>query len=304
MKSTIKVWTGLGVATALMGTGLSGCAGENGEGGEGGEGADTSIAGESGEVGEGEGGEGPGEGGENAGESGEAAGGDGGEGGEGGEGEGGVSISDAGTDPVVYGSALAIVEAHAIAARDAYAVGKTDEAAEMFGHPVSEVLADMAPVFEKLGVDDFTSAMNAASAAALKADNADGVDAAYKSIAAALESAAAKAPSGDLSQGAVAAGVVADQIGRAATMYGQAASGDTYEPYLDGYGYYKAAAASFERNGGAIETYNSGLHSDIKAALELLGTAYPGADRPEALDIAPGKLLGASSKVNFGLPAA
>jgi len=320
MKSTIKVWTGLGVATALMGTGLSGCAGENGEGGEG---ADTSIAGESGEVGEGEGGEGPGEGGEGkggegeggegeggeaaSGEAGEAAAGDAGEageGGEGGEGEGGVSISDAGTDPVVYGSALAIVEAHAIAARDAYAAGKTDAAAEMFGHPVSEVLADMAPVFEKLGVADFTSTMNDASAAALKADNADAVNAAYQSIVTALEGAAAKAPSGDLSKGAVAAGVVADQIGRAATMYGKAASGDLYEPYLDGYGFYKAAFASFERNGAAIETYNSGLHSDVKAALDLLGTAYPSADRPAALDIAPGKLLGASSKVNFGLPAA
>ena len=283
MKSTIKVWTGLGLATALMGAGLSGCAGENGEGGEGGEGAETSVAGE---AGEGEGGEG--EGGE----------------GEGGEGEGGVSITDATTDPVVYGSALAIVEAHAIAARDAYAVGRTDEAAEMFGHPVSEVLAEMDPVFEQLGVEDFKSAMNDASAAALKADNADGVESAYTAILTALEGAGEKAPSSDMSGGAIAAGIVADQIGRAASMYGQAVSQDIYPPYLDGYGFYKAAATEFERSGAAIKTYNSGLHSDIKSALELLATAYPSAEKPASLDVAEGQLLGASSKVNLGLPSA
>ncbi|MEM7703132.1 MAG: hypothetical protein AAF251_14430 [Pseudomonadota bacterium] len=295
MNSTLKVWTGLGLATALMGAGLSGCAGENGEGGEGGEGAETSVAGEGGE---GEGGEGPGEGGE--GEGGETAGGEG----EGGEGEGGVSISDAGTDPVVYGSALAIVEAHAIAARDAYAAGKTEAAAEMFAHPVSEVLADMAPVFADLGVEDFASTMTEASSAAQQADNTAGVEAAYEKIASALGTASNQAPKSDLSAGAVAAGVTADQIERAADMYGQAAGGDAYGLYLDGYGFYKAAAASFERNGAAIETYNSGLHSDIKAALDVLASAYPSVERPDALDVAQGKLLSASSKVNLGLPAA
>ncbi len=298
MKSNLKVWTGLGLATALVGAGLPGCAGEAGENGEGGESAVEGEAGE-GEAGEGEGGEGPGEGGE--GEGGETAGGEGGEG-EGGEGEGGVAVSSAATDPVIYGSALAIVEAHAIAARDAYALGKTEVAAEMFAHPVAEVLADMGPVFQTLGVDDFSSEMTSASAAALRADNADGVGAAFGAIETALKGAAAKAPSSDQSGGAVAAGVVADQIERAADMYAQAASGDAYAPYLDGYGFYKAAAASFARNGGAIETYNSGLHSDIKAALELLGTAYPGAERPDALNVAQGKLLGASSKVNLGIP--
>ncbi|MEM9310671.1 MAG: hypothetical protein AAGA34_04425 [Pseudomonadota bacterium] len=278
MNSTLKVWTGLGLATALVGAGLTGCAGESGEGGEG---AETSLAGE---AGEGEGGEG--EGGE----------------GEGGEGEGGVAIADAATDPVVYGAALAIVEAHAIAARDAYLAGKTDAAAEMFGHPVSEVLADMDPVFEQLGVEDFKSTMNDASAAALEADNAEGVEAAYDTILAALAGAAAKAPSSDLSDGAVAAGVVADQLDRATTMYGQAAATDIYEPYLDGYGFYKAAESAFERDGSAIETYNSGLHADITAALGLLAGAYPSAERPTALDAQQGQLLGAASKVNLGLP--
>ena len=281
MKSNLKVWTGLGLATALVGAGLSGCAGEGGEGSEGDEAA---IAGEAGE----------GEGGEGVGGEGEA--------GEGEGGEGGVSVADASTDAVVYGSALAIVEAHAIAARDAYAVGRTEEAAEMFGHPVSEVLADMDPVFEQLGVADFKSAMNDASAAALKPDNKDGVESAYNTILAALEGAGEKAPASDLSDGAVAAGIVADQIGRAATMYGQAVSQDIYPPYLDGYGFYKAAASEFERSGAAIKTYNSGLHGDIESALSVLASAYPGAEKPDALDVEQGRLLGASSRVNLGLP--
>ncbi|MEM1194962.1 MAG: hypothetical protein AAGH57_02565 [Pseudomonadota bacterium] len=281
MKSTLKVWTGLGVATALVGAGLAGCAGENGDGGEGAEGPETALAGEGGE---GEGGEG--EGGE----------------GEGGEGEGGVAIADAASDPVVYGAALAIVEAHAIAARDAYLAGQTDAAAEMFGHPVSEVLADMDPVFEQLGVADFKSTMNEASAAALVPDNADGVEEAYEAILTALTGAAEKAPASDSSEGAVAAGIVADQLDRATTMYSQAAGTDIYEPYLDGYGFYKAAASAFERSDAEIATYNSGLHADIKAALDLLAGAYPSAERPAALDAEQGKLLGAASKVNLGLP--
>ena len=273
MRSTLKVWTGLGVATALVGTGLAGCAGENGEGGEGGEGA--AVAGEAGE----------------------------GEGGEGEGGEGGVSVSDAATDPVTYGAALAIVEAHAIAARDAYLAGKTVEAAEMFAHPVSEVLADMDPVFEQLGVTDFKPTMTDASTAAFDAANAAGVEASFDAISKALAAAADKAPSSDLSAGVVTTGIVSDQIDRAITMYGQAAGTEEYGPYLDGYGFYKAAAAGFARNGEAVKTYNSGLHSDIAAALDLLGTAYPGVERPAALDIAQGKLLGAASKVKLGLPA-
>ncbi|MEM6858326.1 MAG: hypothetical protein AAF559_10685 [Pseudomonadota bacterium] len=295
MRSTLKVWTGLGVATALVGAGLAGCAGENSDSSEGDEAsAEASLAGEGGEGerGEGEGGEG---------EGGEGEGGEG-EGGEGEGGEGGVSVAEAVSDPVIYGAALAIVEAHAVAARDAYNAGKSDEAAEMFGHPVSEVLADMAPVFDELGVEDFTAEMNAASAAALEPDNTQGVESAYQAILTRLKEAGAKGPAGDASAGAVAAGIVSDQIDRATTMYGQAAGTDIYPPYLDGYGFYKAASAVFERSGASIETYNSGLHSDIKAALGLLGEAYPSAERPAALEVEQGQLLGAASKVKLGLP--
>ncbi|MGB3469373.1 MAG: hypothetical protein WBA51_00955 [Erythrobacter sp.] len=282
MKSTIKVWSGLGLATALLGAGLSGCADETGDAGE-----TSTAAAQAGEGGEGDGGEG--EGGE-----GEAGAGDG---------EGGVVISDAATDPIVYGSALAIVEAHAVAALDAYKAGQTDAAGEMFGHPVSEVLADMTPVFEDLGVADFSSTLSDASKAALNGESVEVVEKRYDAIIAALRGAASKAPQSDLSVGAIAAGITADQIERATDMYKTAAGSDIYPPYLDGYGFYKAAVGVFDRNGTAIKTYNSGLHADIGAAITQLAAAYPGAERPEKLDADQSKMLAASSKVNLGLPS-
>ncbi|MEO0464093.1 MAG: hypothetical protein AAF127_13250 [Pseudomonadota bacterium] len=279
MNSTLKVWTGLGLATALMGAGLAGCAGEAGEGGEG-----DAAATANGEMGEGEGGEG--EGGE----------------GEGGEGEGGVDIGAASSDPVVYGSALAIVEAHAIAARDAYMIGKPEAAAEMFAHPVSEVLADMDPVFKELGVADIKPTLSKASTAAQKAGNEAEVETGFDAVIEAVRAASEKAPSSSLGEGAVAAGIVSDQIDRAASMYGEAAGSDSYETYLDGYGFYKAAASAFERDGDAILKADGSLHKSITDALSLLETAYPGAERPATLEANQGALSGASSKVKLALP--
>ena len=69
-----------------------------------------------------------------------------------GEGEGGVAVEDASEDPVVFGAALAVAEAHVIAARDAHAAGEMDAAGEMFAHPASEVLFDMEETFRELGV--------------------------------------------------------------------------------------------------------------------------------------------------------
>ncbi len=279
MNSTIKTWTTLGLASALIGAGLAGCAGEGGEGGE----AAQEGSAAPGEMGAGEGGEG--EGGE----------------GEGGEGEGGVAFSEAATNPVVFGSALAIVEAHAIAARDAYAAGRTAAAAEMFAHPVSEVLADLQPTFEQLGVADLSPAMSDASSAALKPDNAAAVNASFDRIITALREASAKAPTSTASEGQVVAGVVADQIDRAVTMYAEAAKGDAYEPYLDGYGFYKAAAGAFERGSAAIKAEDEALHASIAQSLGLLAKAYPGALRPDQLGANQAALAGSSSKVMLAL---
>lgn len=283
MNSTLKLWTQLGLGTALAGGLLASCGGE--AGGEGGEGAKTEAAapGEAGAAGgEGEGGTG-GEGG-----GGEAAG---------GEGEGGVAVADAAADPVAYGIALAVAEAHVVAARDAYAAGKKDAAAEMFAHPAGEVLVEMDPVFAKLGVKDFKPLLTDASIAASEGKSVAEVSKAYDAIIAALRGAASKAPDSSASDAKVAAGVITDMIERSSTMYRLSAKDDRYEPYLDGYGFAKVAASTFAASGAAIKAENPALHARIAEALGVLSKAFSTATRPAKLAVEQGALSAASSKV-------
>ncbi|MFN5481444.1 MAG: hypothetical protein ACK49G_04730, partial [Brevundimonas sp.] len=66
--------------------------------------------------------------------------------GEGGEsGEGGVNVAAAATDPVVYLSALALVEAHVRAAAEAAGAGARPAPAAMFAQTRRAVLVDMQP---------------------------------------------------------------------------------------------------------------------------------------------------------------
>jgi hypothetical protein len=279
MNSTLKLWTQLGLGTALAGGLLAACGGEAGDkagAGEAGIAPDTAAT-----AGEGEGGSGAGEGG--AGES--------------GEGEGGVATADAAKDPIAYGIALAVTEAHVVAARDAYAAGKKQAAAEMFAHPVSEVLLDMDPAFNTLGVADFKPKLTAASQTALDGKSVAEVSQAYDAIIASLRGAAAKAPKSDASQSTVAAGVIADMIERASTMYRGLPKNDSYEPYLDGYGFAAVAASQFAASGAGIKAENPALHARISEALTLLKQAYPEATRPAKLPSDPGALSAASAKV-------
>lgn len=282
MNSTLKIWTQLGLGTALAGGLLAACGGEAGTGeagaGEAGIAPDTAAT-----AGEGEGGSGAGESG-----GGEAAG---------GEGEGGVAVADAATDPVAYGIALAVAEAHVVAARDAYGAGKKDAAAEMFAHPVSEVLVDMEPTFAKLGVADAKPLFSAASEAASAGKPAAEVGKAYDAIIASLRAAATKAPKSDASPAKVSTSVIADMIERSSTMYRQLSTNDAYEPYLDGYGFARVAATAFAANGAAILADNPAAHARITEALALLAKAYPGAARPATLPAKPGELSAASAKV-------
>lgn len=284
MKTTFKLWTQLGLGTALAGGLLAACGGE--AGGEGATGEAGAAPGTAATAGEGEGGAG------GEGEGGEAAG---------GEGEGGVAVADAATNPVAYGTALAVAEAHVVAARDAYAAGKKEAAAEMFAHPVSEVLVDMDPVFAKLGVADMKPLFTAASLAAVEGKPAAEVNKAHDAIIAALRGAAAKAPKSDASAAKVAAGVIADQVERASAMYRMIAKDDRYEPYLDGYGFAQVAKGAFAREGAAIKADNPTAHARLAEAVEVLGQAYPGAARPAKLPVEPGALSGASAKVMLAL---
>lgn len=216
---------------------------------------------------------------------------------QGGEGEGGVSIAAAAYDPIIYGSAIAIAKAHVIAARDAFAEGEHEAAAEMFAHPVSEVLADMAPIFEAQGVADFNMLLINASGAVFEGESADQIGARADEILATLDAAGDKAPDDGSSEATVAAGVIADQIERASYMYRNAAASEYYEPYLDGYGFYRTAELEFMASEDVIAAENPEATEAIRAALALLAAAYPTATRPETLDADQSTLTVAASNV-------
>ncbi len=282
MNSTLKLWTQLGLGTALAGGLLAACGGGEAGGEAGGEGASSSPEAAA-TAGEGEGGSGEGESGAAATPA-------------GGEGEGGVAVADAAKDPVAYGIALAVAEAHVMAARDAYVAGNKAAAAEMFAHPVSEVLLDMDPVFTKLGVADMKPLFTDASVAASEGKSVAEVSKAYDKIIAALRGAARKAPQG-ASPAKVATGVIADQLERSSAMYRRLAKDTSYEPYLDGYGFSRVAAGTFAASGAAIKAENPAAHARITEALALLAKAYPSAARPAKLPADAGALSGASAKV-------
>ncbi|MAP95865.1 MAG: hypothetical protein CMK07_13015 [Ponticaulis sp.] len=218
-----------------------------------------------------------------------------------GEGEGGVLIDQAGTNPVVFRSALAITEAHIVAARDAYKVGETDAAAEMFAHPVSEVLFDVGPYLEARGVENFDQMLLDASEAVFQGETTEQIDARTDEIIATLRSAAEKAPDDGSSEALIQAGVAADQLDRAATMYGIAGESDEYEPYLDGYGFVIAGKAAFEAEKTAIEAELPDVAAALETALTQLEMAYPTVERPEALDHNPAALTGSVSALLLAL---
>ncbi|WP_439619604.1 hypothetical protein [Hyphomonas sp.] len=201
----------------------------------------------------------------------------------GGEGEGGVAIELAATDPVVFNIALAVTEAHIIAARDAYSAGETNAAAEMFAHPVSEVLFDMEPVLQARGVTLFDSLLTDASAAVMAGETPEQVSARTDEIIAALRAASLKAPDNGTAPAGVKAHVIADMIERAAVMYRIAAASGAYEPYLDGYGFYKVAEMQFAASQDQIAAGHPEAGEAMTRAISALALAYPDAAPQDAL---------------------
>ena len=218
-----------------------------------------------------------------------------------GEGEGGVDIAAAATDPVVFTAALAIAEAHVLAARDAYAAGRTQEAAEMFAHPVSEVLADMEGSLAARGVAPLNDLFIAASEGALAGETPVAIAARTAAIVDALSAAAKNAPSDGRSAAAVASGVASDQIDRAVDMYRLATASGAYGNYLDGYGFYRAAESAFARSRAEIERDNPAAAAQIAAALTALAAAYPSAAPQSEIKADVAALSAASSRVMLAL---
>ncbi|MEO0983379.1 MAG: hypothetical protein AAFX03_12095 [Pseudomonadota bacterium] len=275
-------WTSLALGAALLAACGEGEAGEAGEAGESGNAtaASPSLSAGAGERGEGEGGEG-GEG----------------EGGEGGE--GGIDLAAAASDAGVFRTGLAIVEAHVLAARDAYAAGRAEAAAEMFAHPIGEVLLDMEPVLVAQGVEPFDGLLLSASQAAIAGESVDAIGARSDAILAALGAAEQQAPGEN--DGRADAVVAADQIERAVQQYRRAIEFETYEPYLDGYGFVRTAAAIRARSGEAMAAAAPETTEAIDAALVLLEAAYPGVERPDALGADISALTVANSNVQLAL---
>lgn len=202
----------------------------------------------------------------------------------GGEGEGGISLDQAATDPVIYGSALAVTEAHIIAARDAYALGETGAAAEMFAHPVSEVLIELEALFTARGVPLFDGLLIAASQAAIAGETPEQINVHADAIIAALRSAGTQAPGSDRSAVSIRAAIAADQADRAAIMYRIAREAGTYEPYLDGYGFYKAGMDLFEEQKAEISAANPAGAAALNEVFTELAKAYPDAGRQAELN--------------------
>jgi hypothetical protein len=201
----------------------------------------------------------------------------------GGEGEGGVAIEQAATDPVVFNIALAVTEAHILAARDAYADGETEAAAEMLAHPVSEVLFDMEPILEARGVMLFDGLLTDASMAASAGETPEQISVRTDAIIAALRGAALKAPDNGTAPAEVKAHVIDDMIARAVAMYRSAAASGVYEPYLDGYGFHKVAETQFAAAKDEIAANNPEAAAAMSNAIAALAEAYPGAVPPDAL---------------------
>jgi len=220
---------------------------------------------------------------------------------QGGEGEGGVSIKAAATDAVVYATALGIVEAHVLAARDAYAAGQINAAAEMFAHPVSEILYDLRPVLEARGAEDFSNLLSEASAAVFAGEPVDQINRRTDGILAAVRAASAMAPASNRSAALICASVSADQVERAVRMYRAASGSGRYEPYLDGYGFYKAGLSGFAPCEDAIAAEAPQAARAIRDALDLLAAAYPGAASQPSLNADQAALTVASSKALLAL---
>ena len=201
----------------------------------------------------------------------------------GGEGEGGVAIDQALTDPVVFNIALAVTEAHILAARDAYADGETEAAAEMFAHPVSEVLFDMEPILEARGVTLFDGLLMDASMAASAGETPQQISARTDAIIAALRGAALKAPDNGTAPADVKAHVIDDMIERAVAMYRSATASGVYEPYLDGYGFHKVAETQFAAAKDEIASNNPEAATAMADAMAALAEAYPSAAPQDAL---------------------
>lgn len=222
------------------------------------------------------------------------------QGGEGGE--GGVDFEKAALDPAVFLIALDVIRAHYLCGRDAYLEGNKEAGAQMFAHPIGEVYVGLAPVVAKLGIADFEGKMQDAVGLASAGGDVKAVAAAVNDVLAALDAAGAKAPRSQDSKVRIEAQVLGEILNRAALQYSSAQAPDATEARLDGYGFYKAAAARAPVAMPMIAAQSPEAAQLVQAALDGLARAFPSATGPApANPPEPGVVLAAISKAGLAL---
>ncbi|MEO9462456.1 MAG: hypothetical protein ABJ242_06940 [Marinomonas sp.] len=269
VKTTLKTWTTLGLAGALMGGTLAGCSsgGENGESGEEG----SAVAGEAGEAGE-------------AGADTQAAA--GGEAGEGGEsGEAGESASS-----LPLQQRLAFMAGHVEAGLALYRAGDAKAAAPHLMHPVSETHADERAGLDELGFD--ASVFEAVSAALEEGKPAADIEPQLKAAEDNLAAVREKA-GGDASE------LITFLMDTVTAEYSVAVKdGKVTDPgeYQDAYGFAVVA-----------KDLASGLEGDASAKVsgeldQLIAMLPAGGPIPPADPAPVGQVSAMASRVTFSLP--
>ncbi|WP_323761023.1 hypothetical protein [Maricaulis sp.] len=199
-------------------------------------------------------------------------------------GEFGIDPAEAGRDPVVYLIALEVMRAHYLAGIDAFEAGDRTAGAEMFAHPISEIYIDFEPVLEARGAPLFGDTMTDASVAPYNGESDAAIAAHVADVVAAIDAASAHAPDGEISPAGLHARVLTDLIERAALQYEVLATNPSaHEPYLDGYGFHRAAHRYAGNHLEQVADDNPDLALQLGQAITALGRAFPTATRPEHL---------------------
>ncbi len=226
-----------------------------------------------------------------------AEGGEGGEGGQGGQGgEGGVDPEQAANDPVAWGVALGVIEAHYRAGLKAYAAGNSDAGTVMFAHGFSEVYAELEPIFAKRGAADLGPAMQATIEDATNKAPAGEVGSRVEKVLGGLDAAAPR----EAAVGAAGAKIVTELLDRAALQYFRATKEEGLEPYLDGLGFALAAGHHAPTALAWLDAHSKTAAADaLRDCLGMAERAFTGAERPKTPSVEAGPFLAAASKLKI-----
>jgi hypothetical protein len=217
----------------------------------------------------------------------------------------GVSADEADRDPAAYLTALDMIAAYYHAGRDVYLAGEPESAAAIFAHPIDAIYTELEPIFAKRGIAPFDSQMELASELAATQAPREKVTDAANAVLASLAEAALKAPVPGEKPLSVQARVLGAMIDRAAREYRATAATAPEEetPYLDGYGFYRAAKARADAVLERIAAKDRAAASAAREALDLLARAYAEVQRPDRLPVEPGAVVDQAARAKRALGA-